>query len=163
MTAEEAAMAHSFLDVIYSSVADVTQHQVNLLGKFTCLERSRSLLNVPHLPDRAEDMLFSQPMSDTLFNGKCAEAIQSKDENTNRILTQQLTSALVSQVRGSSRPVRASSAAAPRGSHRGRQIQPSVLSRGTSRGLPVDRVVSRGSSIRGRGRGGNRPSRFQSF
>ena len=70
MTAEEAAMAHSFLDVIYSSVADVTQHQINLMGKFTCLERSRSLSNVPHLPDRAKDMLFSQPLSDTFFNGK---------------------------------------------------------------------------------------------
>ena len=160
MTAEEAAMAHSFLDVIYASVADVTQHQVNLLGKFTGLERSRTLQSVPHLPDRTRDMLYSQPMSDSLFNGKCAEALQSKDENTNRVLTQQLTSALVSQVRGTSRPPRASSTGS-RGFHRGRHLQTSVLSRGTGRGTPADRGVTRGSSVRGRGRGGSRPTRFQ--
>ena len=155
-------MAHSFLDVIYSSVADVTQHQLNLMGKFTGLERFRSLQNVPHLPDRAKDLLYSQPMSDTLFNGKCAEAIQCKDDNTNRVLTQQLTSALVSQVKVNSRPPRASSTAGSRGSHRGRLLQSSALSRGTGRGLPSDRGVPRGLSVRGRGRGGSRPTRFQS-
>ena len=162
MTAEEAAMAHSFLDVIYTAVADVTQHQVNLMGKFSGLERSRSLQNVPHLPDRAKDMLYSQPLTETLFNGKCSEAIQSKDDNTNRMLTQQLTSALVSQVKGNTRGSRASSSSGARGSYRGRVLQSSVLTRGTGRGGPSDRGVSRGSSTRGRGRGSSRPSRFQS-
>ena len=162
MTAEEAAMAHSFLDVIYTAVADVTQHQVNLMGKFSGLERSRSLQNVPHLPDRAKDMLYSQPLTETLFNGKCSEAIQSKDDNTNRMLTQQLTSALVSQVKGNTRGSRASSSSGARGSYRGRVLQSSVLTRGTGRGGPSDRGVSRSSSTRGRGRGSSRPSRFQS-